>query len=379
MDRYFQVRHQDTYESRFVTPSAFSQARNKINASAFYELNHFFVDAIYQDPTLPTWNRHRLLAIDSSALRLPNESLLTQHFGGQPSSHKQSSPHSVTPMARLSTCIDLLTSITLDAQLAPYSASERDLAAQHLIQTKADDLIIYDRGYCAFWLLALHRDKDRQFCMRVKTKSFTAVTAFEHSSATDAIITISPHKTAIKRCENLQISSEPIQLRAVKVWLSTGEVEILLTSLLDTTAYPTAEFGALYARRWGVETDFDFKKNVIQIENFSGVSVNAIYQDVYAKVLTQNIAMASTYAAQVVFEAKRLPRKLRYKINVSCAISKMKDLLVKFSIAFDALLIEKYIEVLSLTTEACRPGRSFERKKYVRDSYRAFQSIKAAA
>jgi IS4 transposase len=43
----------------------------------------------------------------------------------------------------------------------------------------------------------------------------------------------------------------------VRVVLSTGCVEVLVTSLLDTVAYPAAELGALYHARWRIEEAFD--------------------------------------------------------------------------------------------------------------------------
>ena len=74
-----------------------------------------------------------------------------------------------------------------------------------------------------------------------------------------------------------------------KVDLPKGEVEYLITSLLDIEKYPFEDFSALYFKRWGSETNFDIWKNKTQIENFSGHSVEAIYQDFYATVFTANI------------------------------------------------------------------------------------------
>ena len=36
--------------------------------------------------------------------------------------------------------------------------------------------------------------------------------------------------------------------------LATGELEVLVTTLLDETTYPTQEFKELYHYRWGIET-----------------------------------------------------------------------------------------------------------------------------
>jgi hypothetical protein len=264
-------------------------------------------------------------------------------------------------------------------QVAPYASSERDLAVAHLAKTAEQDLLVYDRGYPAFWFMGLHNKLNRSFCMRVKCNRFIVIQDFLASGKEEAVLQFKPVSTSKKECESRAIPFEMMALRAIRVTLSTGEIEVLVTNLLDRQKYPVTEFKDLYARRWGIETDFDFKKNVVEIENFSGVSVGAIYQDIFAKVLTQNIAMASAAAAQIIVDEKNVHRKRNYKVNITQAISKMKNLLVNFFVRFDVVLFERYISILSLTTEAIRPGRTFTRRKRIRGSNRAFQNIKRAA
>ncbi len=43
-------------------------------------------------------------------------------------------------------------------------------------------------------------------------------------------------------------------MRLVSLRLPTGELEVLVTSLLDETVYPTAAFREPYQYRWGQET-----------------------------------------------------------------------------------------------------------------------------
>src|SRR5258708_14550895 len=58
--------------------------------------------------------------------------------------------------------------------------------------------------------------------------------------------------------------------RFVSVRLPTGELEVLVTSLLDETLYPTAEFLSVYHWRWGHETFHLMLKGRLELENFSG-------------------------------------------------------------------------------------------------------------
>ncbi|MFT5188218.1 MAG: hypothetical protein ACI957_001237, partial [Verrucomicrobiales bacterium] len=44
-----------------------------------------------------------------------------------------------------------------------------------------------------------------------------------------------------------------VRLRFVRVLLDTGEVEVLITNLIDRDKYRAEEFKALYHERWDVE------------------------------------------------------------------------------------------------------------------------------
>jgi hypothetical protein len=98
----------------------------------------------------------------------------------------------------------------------------------------------------------------------------------------------------------------------VRVDLPSGEPEVLVSSLTDLQAYPTALFTDLYHQRWGVEEDYKVLKSRLNIENYSSVSVEGALQDLHAKLLTKNLA------ASAIHDAKRKikkPKKIGY-INI---------------------------------------------------------------
>jgi len=64
-----------------VTDSALCQARKKLKASAFKELNTIQVDHYYKHFETETWNNFRLLAIDGSIVTLPNSPEIKDCFG----------------------------------------------------------------------------------------------------------------------------------------------------------------------------------------------------------------------------------------------------------------------------------------------------------
>ena len=203
--------------------------------------------------------------------------------------------------------------------------------------------------------------RSRKTWYRSRTRS-KETTAFEASYLTENIITLAPNRPETKRrCIDSGTSVEPI-----KVELSDGNTEILATSLLDEVKYPYVDFKSLYALRWNVEEDFKTKKVWIELENFSGKSIESIYQDIYAKLFVQNLAGLIAWSAAPLIDDKYKNRVLDYKINKAQSLSKMKHCIAKLASSSISNAIRALIDIFVLTVEPIRPGRSYERKKKFR-------------
>ena len=125
-------------------------------------------------------------------------------------------------MPLVSTLYDVFQGVVLDAKLTPYKTSERDLALQHLEHTEENDLILYDRGYPAFWLILAHKAFKRDFCMRVRNNFNNQVKAFYKSSKRQAVITLEPSADMIKKAKVKGLAVEPIKVRLLKVKTKKG-------------------------------------------------------------------------------------------------------------------------------------------------------------
>ena len=122
-------------------------------------------------------------------------------------------------------------------------------------------------------------------------------------------------------------------------------------------------------------------KSRLQIENFSGFSVEAIKQDIHAKVVTKNIAAVAIIEAEIIAKEKYKNRKRSYKINFSFVLSQLKDNIIRFTLGLDTIgMIEVLIERISSAVNAIRPGRQFERieekiKKRRRKYYMGYKRV----
>jgi hypothetical protein len=160
------------------------------------------------------------------------------------------------------------------------------------------------------------------------------------------------------------LPTKPLKLRLISVELEDGEVEVLITNLMDEQAFPVCEFKELYHLRWGAEENYKRLKQWVEIENFSGKSVLSVKQDFYAKVLSANLTAMVANAAQQQVDKATTHRKHEYQVNFAQALSKMKNTLIELLLLSVRKLqgkLEALIDYIARTIEFIRRGRSYSR------------------
>ena len=268
LDRFFNTLYDLEIDERFVTKTAFCNARKKVKHEAFIELNHRMGQFFYESFSPLTWHGFNLIAIDGSTCRLPRTRTISDHFGvwapqnGEP-----------CPIARVSQMFDVLNRVTIDAIISPKEHGERELAAQHFINLFPTDLVLMDRGYYAYWLFNLILSLGAHFCARVPLNEWKIVKQFYNSGRKQKTISLPAPYCSVQKCTEMGLETKPLKLRLIRIELDNGETEILITSLIDRNAYPYELFSELYHERWPVEEDYKAMKHRLEVENFSTCAV----------------------------------------------------------------------------------------------------------
>jgi hypothetical protein len=327
------------------------------------ELNEEQVKYFYAHFAPKRWHGFRLTAIDGTLLDVPDNEATRREFGVWGSRHDGKG----SPKARVSQLFDVLNEVTINAQIAPKKFGERRLAFRHLAFCGVDDLVLLDRGYPAFWLFAAIRHRHAHFCARLDGTQWDVAKAFIQSGELERQIVLTPSTAALKTCKSSNLPTHALTLRLVRVELPSGEIEVLITSLLDTAAFPAALFQALYHQRWPVEEDYKRLQSRFEIENWSGTSVEAVYQDFHATIFTKNFAAILAQPAQPVVSHLHSSAKHDYKVNMTNLISKLKDtLLFLFWDHTISPLLHALWQQMIRTTEPIRPHRNSVRHKKVK-------------
>lgn len=342
---------------RVVTASAYRQARQKVQPEVFVHLNAVMCEEYYArygaDQEVVLWHGQRVLGVDGSYLNLPDTEETRREFSVQTNQH----PGGEQVQALASVLYDLRNAVGLSAALGPKQAEKNLLFTTHLAATQAGDVLVCDRAYADYSVMATVVARQCHFVIRFPRQSFTTVNAFWAVLAQERVVTLAEQQLPTT-----------LRVRLVKVVLASGEVEVLGTDLLDAQTYPAAEFKAVYGWRWQHETYHDRIKNIFEVERFSGKSAQAIKQDFYGVIFLATLESILSKPAQAVLTAQGVARECRYAPQVNRVVSYVTVLEHIVQLLGDArrspAATLAAIERLLLTTPTRqRPGRQVKRHK----------------
>ena len=337
-----------------ITKSAFVQNRMKVSPKVFKHLLHAMNEEFYtdNDERVKLWNGFRLLAVDGSRYTLPIVDKLVKFYGSVKNQYETTLVH-----ARASIMYDVENKMVIDGYLEPMDQGERDIALKHLDYCIPNDLIIYDRGYPSFDFVFEHVKRNINCLIRCKHDFSQATKEFVSSEKKEDIIEMEPRKGMLLKGKAYNKSSR-IKVRLIKVVLESGEIEVLLTTLLDKERYRIHLFKELYNKRWGIEKNYDIQKNKIQVENFSGYSDTSIQQDFYCSLFIGNLQSLLIGELEEEVKEKYGERKLEYKINENLSIGFLKNKIIELFLSKKPEIVLEELKLLLLQhVEPIRPGR----------------------
>jgi hypothetical protein len=339
--------------------SAFVQCRNKIRPEVFNHLSNTLTKEFYRDndESIKLWNRFRILSVDGSIMTLPNTWRLEEIYG-----KVTNQTQSGVVQARVSVLYDVLNKFVIDGRLSPLSIGENRLALMHLEFSTKRDLIIYDRGYPSFNLMYEHYERGVNFLIRAKVNFNIVTHMFYESGLSSDIVKMYPGKNT--NLSDKSYSKDTYKkVRLIRVELSSGETEILITSLLDSEKYPNTVFKNLYFLRWGIETFYDELKNKIKVEHFSGYSQHSILQDFYAALFVSNVQSLIVGEINDELAKESGKNKYQYKVNNSLSYGFLKDAVITlfFSDKEMAIIISELKQLFKKHKIPIRPNRKSER------------------
>lgn len=329
---------------------AFSKARYKIAHTGFQELLDLSIDTLYKNPQTGTWRGYRVIAADGSSLRLPDSIEVEREFGR----FKCNGEDGKKPiLGRVSLFVDLCTSLILSARLASWNVGEQTLAEAQLPEVvnklrsigQEQFLFVYDRGYPSYRFIQQHNELNVDYIFRLQKGTYKTLWEKVESGETDFIF---------------ELDNVSQKVRIITVILPNGGQEVLLTSLLDQKKFSLADISKIYFLRWHIEECYKRLKISTELENFSGVRLEAVLQEFWAHLVMCNTLSLYMYDTQGSWDPDRIPE---YRLNFSVLFGSTRELLQKVIVGKSSpkKFQKLFTRVASRAKVKVRPGRLYSR------------------
>ena len=352
-------------EAQAPTPGAYSRARQKLDPALFQALTAQVAQQFYEvwgeSDEVRRWREWRVKAVDGSRLHVPDTSLTRATYTVQANQVEGAE----CVQAMLSVCYDVLNDVGLSAGLRAVCAEKEFLWGAHAASIGPEDLVVLDRLYMDYSVLAWLTKAAGAFVVRCPAKGFAHVERFWSSKQTDQVVTLTktPSARALVRAHGL---GEQVQVRLVKVELESGEVEVLATNLFNRRTVTREDLKQVYWMRWGVETFYDRIKGVYEVERISGESQRAIEQDVYGVVFLATLeSIVGKEAEQALAEVSQqrqhqYVKQVNHAVSYSAMVDNAVELLCDDAVEIEAVY-ERLCAMFKKNPTSARPGRTHPR------------------
>jgi hypothetical protein len=294
-----------------VTGAAFSYARYKLKIDLFQDLNQEMFNLI---DTLPKklWNGYRLVAGDGTTVNLPVHKSTIEHFGV----FRESKTGGKTVHASAAMLYDVLSNFILSAEITPFKIGEKTIMSSLIKESNlSNTIMLFDRGFCTFSFFKELINNKLDFCIRLKTSESLFANKILNHESDDFIIDWIPSEAECSTAKKKGIDPKPITVRATKITLPSGEIEVLISSLLDMDKFSKSDISELYQLRWGIEEGYKKLKPKMKLEQFGCKKQEGIYQEFYSHIFMMNLTQILCNQAQSNIEQKTIKRKHTYKYN----------------------------------------------------------------
>jgi len=242
--------------------------------------------------TEPRWNGLRVRVLDGTAVSMPDTAKNQRAY---PQSSEQK-PGCGFPFMKIVGIFSLSTGVLLDYARGNKHQHELNLLHRLLEVFKAGDLVLADRGFSCYTLLALLGRKGVPALMRLHHARSADLRRGKRLGKDDRLILWrKPYDwerrylpAKLWQCLAPQLSVRILRCSLRRPGFRTRSVT-LVTTLLDPEPYPAEQLALLYARRWQIELWFRDLKTSMGMEVLRCQSPKMIHKELEMFFIAYNL------------------------------------------------------------------------------------------
>ena len=264
------------------------------------------------------WHQRHVKLIDGTTCSMPATEE-NQAAYPQPSTQKEGLGF---PIIRIVVALSLTTAMLCGAAFGPYSGKETGetaLLRQLLEQFDPGDILLADRYFCSFFMIALLRAGKRDFVTRLHQCRKTDFSRARRLGPGDNLVVWKrPERPDWMDQATYRQMPETLTLRQVEVQVQEPgfrtESLVVVTTLVDAKKYPAEDLADLYRRRWLVELDIEAIKITLGMDVLRCKSPEMVRKEIWTCLLAYNLIRKTLLQAAQRNEVS--PRQLSFATAV---------------------------------------------------------------
>ena len=228
------------------------------------------------------------------------------------------------PIARIVGLVSLSTGSLIDYAISAYQGKgngESSLLSRILTTLKPGDLLLADRYYCTYAIVALMSHQDVPVLFKNHAKKKADFRQGTKLGSKDHLIYWEKPKRKPTWMSESDFKKLPQFLRVRELSVN-GEVYV--TTLLDHRQYSKKEIARLYQQRWKIELDLRTIKTDMKMEMLRCKTPEMVKKEIAVHFLAYNLIRSAI--AQSAIQANATPRSISFKAAAQLLNGAMKQM-----------------------------------------------------
>jgi Transposase DDE domain len=274
--------------------TSYCEARQRLPENLFWDLVDRVGATIHRSANACWLFRGRPVKIvDGSTVLMP-DTPANQAAYPQPRSQK---PGLGFPIARILVVFSLAVGTVLEAALGRHEGKQTsELALLRLVidQFQAGDIVLGDRFFCSYWVIAELRRRGVDVVFRLHQRRTADFRCGRRLGPADHLATWpKPERPGWMSTEVYETMPAELTIREFRVRIEdkTKRVRklVIVTTLIDAAEYPPKAVGGLYRQRWHAELDLRTLKTHMRMEMLRTKSPEMVRKEVAVHLLGYNL------------------------------------------------------------------------------------------
>ena len=232
--------------------------------------------------------------------------------------HTAQKPGLGFPIARCVAILSLATACTLALAQGPYSGKETGETAplRSLLESVSEgDLLVLDRYYCSFLMIALLSGRNVDVCTRLHQRRRADFRKGRRLGPDDHLIVwTKPSRPEWMDEATYAAIPNTMTLREVRFCVvepgRRTQVLTVVTTLLDADAYTRQDIAELYGFRWNSELDIRSIKQGLNLAHVRCKSPEMVRRELWMTILGYNLIRTTAAAAAMLHDKQ--PRHISF-------------------------------------------------------------------